>query len=682
MNHPILRTTLLLLLSLASGVATAKPTFSWRYYRVGNTGIQGDINQALWVGPDGDPYIGGYDAGFEEGGFAKFIQSQNRWENFSNVDYPVIGHPDEQGVVRFNDIVADQQGTIWAGSWRGALAFDPTAKKSRAFRRYSPANSSLVDTRVSDIDISPDGRVWFANGGTSSFDPVTQQWTRSEFGDEFIAAQPKPGGGYLVWSATRPPTLAPTYVFDSTSGAWTTLTPSGAANEIVGLPGKDSVDDAGNLWVLRSNQPGEHASLHYRRPNGTYATPIAPYDGVTFGITAFKAYGTGLALLVDAGGTTWQFNGVTWANMGAWQITNYTYAVDIDSQGNIWVAGVGGAAKRDAVSGKWQRYRITNSGNIDNFVQDITIDSPKNHIYITSNAGPGTGGISRFDGQRWKTWNQLTYGLGENWPFPTDNCDAISYRSSNGRLVLSPSWMDGIHEWTGSEFSEIPGLAGAVKVAEDSTGRLWGLGEYYNLQVKNTTGWSPVDIIGWGDLLFRDPVRPGTVWAGTDYEIVRTDGSYRFSRQVTDFPEASGVFMGLAADRVGAWTGVGTISTGVGYLVYVKHGSGRYKVWSPGPNWPFAGQYVRVLGVSPDGRVWMNYTSDYPSEGNGLCAFDGKNVINFPAPFGGVPQWGGLPHASIQDFEIRTVSGGGYEIWMSCLSRGIAVLKVQNAEIP
>ena len=41
---------------------------SWRYYRPGNTGIQGDYCEAIWIGPDNDPWIGGYDPGFEEGG--------------------------------------------------------------------------------------------------------------------------------------------------------------------------------------------------------------------------------------------------------------------------------------------------------------------------------------------------------------------------------------------------------------------------------------------------------------------------------------------------------------------------------------------------------------------------------------------------------------------------------------
>ena len=32
-------------------------TYSWRYYRPGNTGIQGDQVTALWIDEIGDPYI-------------------------------------------------------------------------------------------------------------------------------------------------------------------------------------------------------------------------------------------------------------------------------------------------------------------------------------------------------------------------------------------------------------------------------------------------------------------------------------------------------------------------------------------------------------------------------------------------------------------------------------------------
>lgn len=83
---------------------------SWRYYRPGNTGIQGDNNESLWIAPDGNPWISGYDPQAEEGGIAKFLVAQNRWINISNVDYRVLGDANDVGYERVIDMVPDSSG--------------------------------------------------------------------------------------------------------------------------------------------------------------------------------------------------------------------------------------------------------------------------------------------------------------------------------------------------------------------------------------------------------------------------------------------------------------------------------------------------------------------------------------------------------------------------------------------
>jgi len=59
-----------------------------------------------------------------------------------------------------------------------------------------------------------------------------------------------------------------------------------------------------------------------------------------------------------------------------------------------------------------------------------------------------------------------------------------------------------------------------------------------------------------------------------------------------------------------------------------------------------------------------------------LCWFDGTN-------FGIIPQQqtGGLPHAQIYDIEMKNIQNG-YELWISCASRGVAVLTVTGTIIP
>jgi hypothetical protein len=662
-------------------LAHSQDAYAWRYYRPGNTGIQGDFNEALWVGPDGDPYIGGYDAAFEEGGFAKFVQSENRWVNYSNVDYPVIGHPEETGCVRITDIIPDTTGKLWMGTWRGALRFDPAVGPT-SLTRYGPGNAPLSGETVFDVERAPDGTMWFADNGCVRYNPGAGTWTQWNTGNRLLAAQPKVGGGYYVWSADT--YYGYVFRFDSATQAWTTLPFPPVPGDIAGMPGKDCVDDAGNFWALRLVPAGGWETLDYRRPDGTWVAPAPPYPSVTFDIGAFKAYGDRRALLVDGNGDVYQFNGFNWISLGNWRPGPSTQSVDIDSDGNVWVCGVGGAAKRNVQTGQWQRYRITNTSNFDQFNRDLTIDPVNGYVYTGANAGPGVGGMARFDGARWMGWNQLTYGLGHDWPFPNDYCTALAYRPSNGRVVVSPlNWLYGIHEWTGSGFQQLVGMDGAVRMCEDSQGRMWALGEYFNLAYYGDAGWTSVPIVGWGSKIQKDPTRPGTVWAATGNEILRTDDSYRFSRTIEDFPELEPIsdqFSGLAVAPngiawVGSWTPNG--ATGGGELIRVDANTGTYQMLRYDDGWPLPGQYVQPLAVTPDGRLWMQYDSDYLVAQRGLCWYDGTQVGVFPAPPFGDPQWGGLPHAAIDDLEVKIIPGG-YELWMSCVSRGIAVLTVQH----
>ena len=96
-------------------------------------------------------------------------------------------------------------------------------------------------------------------------------------------------------------------------------------------------------------------------------------------------------------------------------------------------------------------------------------------------------------------------------------------------------------------------------------------------------------------------------------------------------------------------------------------------------NWPFPGTYVEPVAVTPDGRIWMKYGKDYPFDDMGLLWWDGKRVGVYAAPPNGEWRFGGLPHYIINDLEVKLVPGG-YELWMTCFSRGIAVLKVRTRD--
>lgn len=668
-----------LVLGLTSARVSAQDTanYSWKYYRLGNTGLQGDYNYALWIAPDGDPYISGYDAFFGEGGFSKFLQSENRWLNYSNVDYEAIGHPMLDGVMVVWDIVPDAAGRLWMGTGRGALRYDPAVGPDSLTRFYS-ANSPLVDERTFDVERAPDGTMWFANNSSVRYDPATDTWTQFNAGNIHLAAQPKPGGGYYIWSASS--YFGNVFQFDSATQTWTSWLPQ-SSGDVAGIPGQDCVDEAGNFWALRMPAtPGDWEPLDFRRPDGTWVSPPPPYPAVTYYTSAFKAYGDGLAILV-ANGEVFQFNGSNWVSLGVPGPS--AYSADVDGAGNVWISGVGGAARYDKQTSQWQRYRITNTANFDSFNRDLTIDSVNGYVYTGANAGPGIGGMTRFDGERWTGWNQLTYGLGYDWPFPNDYCQALAYRPSNGNTVVNPYWFYGFHEWNGSTFDSLLDTGGAKRMCEDSQSRLWAIGEYFNLTFYDGSTWTDVPIAGWGSEIRPDPTRPGTVWAATDYELLRTDGSYSFSRTIDDFPGSATWFTGLAveADAI-AWIGTWTQFTSTGStLIRLDANTGSYQLFQHDLGWPFPGEHVRPKAVTPDGRLWMQYDSEYPSNDAGLLWYDGTNVGTFQAPPGGEPQWGGLPNSSIDDLEVRIIPNG-YELWMSCVSRGIAVLKVTYGGCP
>ncbi len=131
----------------------------------------------------------------------------------------------------------------------------------------------------------------------------------------------------------------------------------------------------------------------------------------------------------------------------------------------------------------------------------------------------------------------MNYGLGNPFPFPTDNTEAIYYRPSNGTIIVNPMF-NYLHAWNGSNYTSLNyPLIRSEGIVEDSQNRLWSLGEYYNLSYYNDAGnnWIDVPFMGISNNIKKDPTRPGTIWACSGYQVLRTDGSYNFSKVVDDF---------------------------------------------------------------------------------------------------------------------------------------------------
>ncbi|NTV84090.1 MAG: hypothetical protein HGA23_07310, partial [Bacteroidales bacterium] len=153
--------TLFFLVILPVALFAQTPVYSWKFYTAGNTGIMGDYAEAIWIDHDGDPYIAAYVPGWEEGGFSKYIQAENQWINYSNIEYPEIGSIYDVGSSRISDIAEDSNGILWMSTWRGILKFDP-AQGGSSLEFWGADNSLHPGGRTIDIDIAPDGSIWAA----------------------------------------------------------------------------------------------------------------------------------------------------------------------------------------------------------------------------------------------------------------------------------------------------------------------------------------------------------------------------------------------------------------------------------------------------------------------------------------------------------------------------------------
>ncbi len=188
-----------------------------------------------------------------------------------------------------------------------------------------------------------------------------------------------------------------------------------------------------------------------RRPDGTWVnTPLPPFGN---SVEAIRTRGANSALVVDSTGGVWKYSNGVWSSMGSWESTSYSYDVDQDSAGNIWVCGIGGAARRDVVTGVWQRFRVTNTSQYDYFNEDISLDNAGG-VYATANAAPGYGGMVKFDGKNWIGYNNFHYGRGIDWPFPTDNSHRVYWRPTTNVLHVNPTF-EGLHRHENATWTDL-----------------------------------------------------------------------------------------------------------------------------------------------------------------------------------------------------------------------------------
>ena len=365
------------------------------------------------------------------------------------------------------------------------------------------------------------------------------------------------------------------------------------------------------------------------------------------------------ALLVDGYAHLRRFNGTSWTDLGPEPHSGFIEDLDIDAAGNIWMCGTGtgGVFRRDAETGFWQRYRVTNTSQFDFFNNDVAIDPHTGDVYACANASPGIGGMVKFDGTRWTGFvNEVGYGLTGPWPWPgAPQSEAVYVRPSNGHVVANPI-NQFTHEFDGTSWTQLPGGSDQMRqYVEDSLGRLWGIGHYGGLGIFENGGYTLVGTGGWSG----SSARPGSArdrLGNEGWKLLRTDGGPTPSRRDRGLPGTHAELLGLPGPGVGPNGIAGSEPRARRRRADSDrrergHPPGlaqRSRLALPGD------EHVYPLTVTPDGRVWMGYNSGYPSINAGLLWWDGTHVGVFPAPPNGEWQWGGLPHASSRIWRSRS----------------------------
>ena len=440
--------------------ASANPP-QWSIFRPSNTGVLGDYNYTLWVDDQDRPWVAGFGPFWEAGGMSR-KNADGTWTVVSNDDSSTVSSP------RFYHIAKAPNGVLWIGTDDSLLKYDPAVGNS-SLQRFDSFNSPLPSGRLYDVAVAPDGTVWCAaynvnnvfQGGLARFNPATNAWTvwNGASGMPWASAcaqcsavvsveiqNDATGGGYTVWFHGEGGGFGDMGMASWRNGVFTwygmpSSIPPGAPITPTGLFNDHSINDQNEL-LIRTN-----LGFAKRSPDGAY-TLVAPPPISSVNLSVMVPLNNGRYGAASYLGDAYLYDGALWQNLGNWN-GNHTYALDEESNGAIWVSGIGGSARYS--NGQWQRYRLTNTGPVGYF-QDAVAFGNDGKVYLDGNAGAGYGGFEMFDGTHWTCVNDFNYGLGPVWGLPSDDVIAMHPRA-NGHMLVAPAGIQGLLEWDGAAYT-------------------------------------------------------------------------------------------------------------------------------------------------------------------------------------------------------------------------------------
>lgn len=369
-----------------------------------------------------------------------FVLEDGQWTTYNQSNVDIIGN---ENLTNMFDIVADNDGTIYAGSyWGGLLQFDPETGESVL---YDKDNSSLqgavgdeARTRISGLQFDESGNLWVSN--YSAEEPLSVLTTDGEW-YSFSVPQNNKGLNQMT--------------IDDNGFVWAVV--AGADGGVVVYdPGADitsSMDDRSRFINLNNSEIS----------SGQVFSVAADLDGDVW-------VGTAEGLIVfECGGGTFEeecdgdTRKVLQDSIPAILLaTEQIRAVAIDGANRKWFGSRNGIFVQSS-DGETEeaRFTIDNSPLFDNTIQDMHYDGVTGKMWISTALGlqairtTTTTGVRRHvDGAIYAFPNPVRPDYAGPIAIKGLVTDAdVKITDLNGRLVYETTAQGGQAVWDGTDYS-------------------------------------------------------------------------------------------------------------------------------------------------------------------------------------------------------------------------------------
>ena len=555
------------------------------------------------------------------GGLLKY--DGTHWTDYAANDYNLVDF-------QINDITADQNGTLWLGSYyHGIYSFNGTN-----FVEYKKENSALTSARVRNLEFDESGNLWIA------------------FNDYLPSIAKFDGKTFHVYSSenSKLTNSFPTaMVIDDAGNKWI----GNAAGELIELQGgsaptaeftADIHSGSAPLTVNFTDLTGSATATYEWTFNG--GTPSSSTDQnpqVTFNSTGTytvslkvtNAYGSDLE--TKSGYIT-----VRDANAPAetnW--TNYTNGGvinDVTHNGSmIWAATNGGLTSYNKTDGSYNYYNRGNSGLPSNHINQLAFDS-QGQLWAATEAG-----LVMFDGTDWHVYST------ENSEIPADEVTALTI-DNNDKIWLATvttqyysSQNQGLISFDGTtwktESTQIPSQNAINTIVIDNSGKVWvgldggGLSVYDGSTVHTYTSSAsglPNDNVN--AVTFDSN---GTAWVGTLGGLAEFDGTTWTTHGI---PQLVGTIQIGTNDL--AFDSKGNLWVGSSALGLLKFDGSEFTSFDT-DNTKIASNNIQSVYVDQDDHIWSgaaySLLVNNSSEKSALTEFDGLTFTIYQTSNSGLP---------------------------------------------